>query len=206
MNRQCNLSLCVSYCKVLKPLAPEKRSMQWNKMSQWNMSIKSFLQNESFKMSLKQVEFTSRVVFKHSVPQHIPCSIIWSYLPVQEWTIIVLHPVWIFFLFFFFYLFCSFFWKMLQMPNNGLLHEDYVQMDRSNWIAMLSEAIISQLSPSDEFLFLTHMHVYSYSKSHSGGLIMQATILILFVVSLCILCATWISFGWCRELVFVKFY
>lgn len=103
MNRQCNLSLCVSYCKVLKPLAPEKRNMQWNKMSQWNMSIKSFLQNESFKMSLKQVEFTSRVVFKHSVPQHIPCSIIWSYLPVQEWTIIVLYPVWMFFLFFFFF-------------------------------------------------------------------------------------------------------
>lgn len=199
MNRLCNLSQCVSYCKVLKPLAPEKRSMQWNKMSQWNMSIKSFLQNESFKMSLKQVEFTSRVVFKHSVPQHIPCSISWLYLPVQERKIIVVHPVWIFFLFFI--LFCSFFRKMLQMPNNGLLHADFVQMDGSSWTAMLSEAIISQLSPSEKSPFLTHMHMYSYSKSHSGGLIIQATILILFVVffmhTLCYLDFIWMMQGTC---------
>lgn len=123
MNRQCNLSLCVSYCKVLKPLAPEKRSMQWNKMSQWNMSIKSFLQNESFKMSLKQVEFTSRVVFKHSVPQHIPCSIIWSYLPVQEWTIIVYILFGFFSYSFFFYYFVSFSEKCFRCPTMACFME-----------------------------------------------------------------------------------
>lgn len=87
MNRQCSLTMCYFYYAILKSLAAEKTDIQWTRMSQCNMSIKSSQQNESFQMSLKQGGLTL-VYCSNMFPNKI-----WCYLPVQEQTVVVLHIV-----------------------------------------------------------------------------------------------------------------